>query len=85
MKSPLTNINSAIAEQRGLKKNQSVMRCTLVKGRLTKIGVARLFGESGKRVRRIYGTTLPRDKDKNMFTIHHPKVDRAYAEIRYLH
>lgn len=58
---------------------------TLVEGYPTKVGIVRLFGEVGKIARRTHGTTLPRDKKKDLATIHHPKMDRAYAEICYLY
>lgn len=55
---------------------------TLVEGRPTKDGIAHLSGESRKIVRRIHGTALLRDKSKDLATIHHPKMDRAFLEIR---
>lgn len=69
--------------QRGLKQNQSVMLSMLVEGRLTNVGVARLFDESRKIVRRIDGTAFPRHEYNDLGMIHHPTMDCTYAKIHY--
>lgn len=81
MPSLRSNINSATVEQRGLKQNQSEILFTLVEGRPTMVEIARLFGESGKINHCIHGTTMPRDKDNNLVTIHQPAMDSSYAKV----
>lgn len=36
-------------------------------------------------VYRIYGTALPRDKNKDPSTIYHSKIDPVYAKMHYLY
>lgn len=78
----LSNIINAIVGQLGVKQNQSVELFTLVEGRPTKVGIARIFGESRKIVRCINATAFPRDKGEDPVTIHYSTVNQAYAEIR---
>lgn len=56
---------------------------TVVERYPTDIGIARLFGALEKIIHCNHGTALSCDKDKDLVTIHHSKVDRAYARIRY--
>lgn len=83
MTPPLSNTNKATEKEGELKQHQSVLIFTLVEGRPTKVGIARLFGESRNLVRRIHKSVLPRHEGKGSNTIHHPTMNRTYADIRY--
>lgn len=59
------------------------MQFTLVEVLRTKVGIAPLFCESEEIIPRIHGTALPHDENRDLITIYHPKMDWAYAKIRY--
>lgn len=82
MTSLFSNINIKAAEQHSFKQKQSLMLFTFVEGLLSKAGIARLPGESGKIVCCIRGTVLPRNEVKDLVTINHPAMGREYAEVR---
>lgn len=85
MTSSHSNLNTANAEQRGLKQKRSVMLFTLFERCSTKVGIARHFGEPRKLVCCIHSTALPRNKGKILVTIRNPIRDRAFGEIHYLY
>lgn len=73
VRSFLQNVNNATADQRDLKKKQSMMLSTLFEGRPTTVKIGCLFGESEKNVRRIHGTDMQSDLGKNLATIRHQR------------
>lgn len=59
------------------------MLFTIVEELPIEVGIERLFGESGKTVRRIHDTAIPSDQGKDLVTINDPAMDRAYTKISY--